>query len=177
MMSYGFLLNSVPIDCKNLLRKIETEEKRMIRIRSLQQFTKNCLDNTILPKYVNIKHRDQAVSKSLNNPMIHHSMMKEEMTTYECNINQTSDKIKKFRSLVEEKFLEYKVDISTIHRIYEHLDQILQVAQHSASVKLAKKINHNNSQAHFEKFDDMQKLSHYINLSNHILTSDEEDFN
>ena len=54
MMSYGFLLNSVPIDCKNLLRKIETEEKRMIRIRSLQQFTKNCLDNTILPKYVNL---------------------------------------------------------------------------------------------------------------------------
>ena len=53
-MSYGALLNSIPFECKRLLRKIESEEKRLIRLRSSQQFIDNCLSKNSLPKYVNI---------------------------------------------------------------------------------------------------------------------------
>ena len=37
-MSYGELLSSIPSNCKELLKKMETEEKRLIKIRSSKQF-------------------------------------------------------------------------------------------------------------------------------------------
>ena len=54
-MSFGALLNSIPFECKRLLRKIESEEKRFIRLRSSQQFTNKSLSKNCLPKYDNKK--------------------------------------------------------------------------------------------------------------------------
>ena len=53
-MSYDILLNSIPFEFKRLLRKNESAENRLIRLRSSQQFTNNCLSKNCLPKYVNI---------------------------------------------------------------------------------------------------------------------------
>ena len=52
-MNYGALLNSIPFECKRLLRKIESEEKRLIGLRLSQQFINNCLTKNFLPKCVN----------------------------------------------------------------------------------------------------------------------------
>ena len=52
-MNYGELLNSIPYECKEILRKIEKVEKRLIRIRSLKQFVENYYQHNTLPKYIN----------------------------------------------------------------------------------------------------------------------------
>ena len=60
-MSYGELLNSIPSNCKELPRKLETEEKRLIKIRSSKQFSeKFYVNNHLLNIYINlfIKNKD-----------------------------------------------------------------------------------------------------------------------
>ena len=39
------IINYFPLECKNFLRKIKTEEIILVRMRSFQQFTKHCLFN------------------------------------------------------------------------------------------------------------------------------------
>ena len=49
-MSFGELLNSIPSNYKDLIRKIETEEKRLISVKLSKLFLENCYLNNHLPK-------------------------------------------------------------------------------------------------------------------------------
>ena len=52
-MTLGELLFRLPYDTRKLFRKLESVEKKIINNNWSSVFNKTCLNNNLMPKYVN----------------------------------------------------------------------------------------------------------------------------
>ena len=60
MLPIGILLNQLPPHVKNLTRKLERTEKKLVNCSTGVSFLKICIQENLLPKFTDIKSYDPA---------------------------------------------------------------------------------------------------------------------
>ena len=63
-MDYGQLLFNIPPQLRTLFRKLENNEKKIIKNKWSKTFNNVCLNENIMPNFSRIRHHDPAVANT-----------------------------------------------------------------------------------------------------------------
>ena len=65
IMNYGSLLNTLPVDFKNILREKESVNKKIINAEWSLVFNKTCIKENIWPNYTKINILSYAITEKM----------------------------------------------------------------------------------------------------------------
>ena len=76
---YGDLIHQAPLALRKLFRKLESFEKKSLRLNWSIAFNSICLQENILPTYVKIKQYDPALNKDKSTRKYQQSLIRREI--------------------------------------------------------------------------------------------------
>ena len=164
----GDLISRLPPQDRQIVRRIERAERKLINAKHAVQFNKTCLSEQLLPTFSNIRLHDPA--------------LREEQFTIEFWVKlverQLREKEVRVKELESEKAIAYsaygRLDTNSDLRsdIANALHETVKNYNEVVSTRIAKKLNG----LYGGKVCLPNKTDSYLNLSSKALTEDQKDF-
>ena len=136
-MDYGELLFNIPSELRHLFRKLENNEKKIIRNKWSKTFNDVCINENIMPNFSRIRHHDPALA---NTPRT----IEYRKYLIERELEQKEDILKKLiqeRENLNKNINEFPSDNASKLTIRTALDLILQNSNRVQKSVITKKLN------------------------------------
>lgn len=168
-MNYVGLINNTPNEVKQLFRKVEVLNKKLINNNWSVVFNKTCLKENLLPKYSDFKIHDPAVRRTTTTLNYRKYLTRIQLENKEKLINQQSIELREVEATLNLKCQELNIDKEII---LEELEDILDTYSQSTKIRIVKKLQDLYQGQILLK----NETSCYTNLSDYVLSKDEIDF-
>ena len=167
-MNFGNLLYNVPGELKRLYRKLEGNQKKVIRAKWSIAFNNVCLRENILPNYTRIRHHDPGVANTSHTLGYRAYLIEREIKLKEKQIEELS----LMKSNLDNNISRYEYDTELKNSIQKALDLILHNCESVQKSVILKKLNNLYKGQFFLK----NEVNYFVNLSDHKVTPSEKEF-
>ena len=167
-MNFVRTIHTLPSEIKNIYRKIEKNENKLLKNKWSLIFNETCLKEEILPNYTKIRLHDPAAANNLSTRKYRVHLIKNEVTKRENTIKWLKDKISSLRNQLNLYQVAEQLKTEVEERLIEHLTH----SEIVIKTRIHKKLNNLYDGKILLKFDS----DAFINLSDHTLTNDQKKF-
>ena len=167
-MDFGNLLHNVPVVLRQLYRKLERTEKKIIKNKWSKTFNHVCLKENIMPTYSRIRHYDPAVGNTSHTIEYRKYLIKRELRLKE----ETNKKLSQEKDDLVENISEFRIDNATKNLVQAALDLILHNSDRVQRTTVTKKLNNlYHGQVYIK-----EGVDSFINMSDYQLNPIEKEF-
>ena len=138
-MSYVDKLRILPYNVRNILRRLEGTQRKIVKCKWSLVFNNTCLSENILPNYTNIRYHDPALAETHNALNYKKSLVKREVELKQINLSELESEEK----VIIEEFQKVSFGESRVTKpeILHLLQELIDNANHIQKTKSLKKLN------------------------------------